>query len=190
MPKPEQSRKPARLQLAFIALLFFGPLVVAAWMYYSGSFTPASRSNHGLLIDPVLPLADAYPAISTIAEGRWLLVYVADSDCNDDCGEALFTLHQSRLMLGNEMYRLNRVFLRGSTGPDTVILDEQDSGLMALRDEGLAQDLMAVLPGDIPPGGFFLIDPLGNLVMYFRPNLDPREMVDDIKHLLKLSRIG
>jgi hypothetical protein len=35
-----------------------------------------------------------------------------------------------------------------------------------------------------------LIDPLGNLVMYFQPDLDPSQMVDDIKRLLKLSRIG
>jgi hypothetical protein len=27
-------------------------------------------------------------------------------------------------------------------------------------------------------------------VMYFRPDLDPADMVDDIKHLLRLSRIG
>ena len=34
------------------------------------------------------------------------------------------------------------------------------------------------------------MDPLGNLVMYFEPETDPRDMVEDIKRLLKLSRIG
>jgi len=34
------------------------------------------------------------------------------------------------------------------------------------------------------------MDPLGNLVMYFVPDVDPSDMVGDIKHLLKLSRIG
>jgi hypothetical protein len=43
---------------------------------------------------------------------------------------------------------------------------------------------------DLPAGGYYLVDPLGNLVMYFRPDLDPSDMVDDIKHLLRLSRIG
>jgi hypothetical protein len=27
-------------------------------------------------------------------------------------------------------------------------------------------------------------------VMYFRPDIDPADTVDDIKHLLRLSRIG
>mgnify|MGYP003626061973 FL=1 len=34
------------------------------------------------------------------------------------------------------------------------------------------------------------MDPLGNLVMYFEPGLDPGKMVEDIKRLLKLSSIG
>jgi hypothetical protein len=34
------------------------------------------------------------------------------------------------------------------------------------------------------------VDPLGNLVMYFPPDLDLRDMVEDIQHLLDLSRIG
>jgi hypothetical protein len=45
-------------------------------------------------------------------------------------------------------------------------------------------------PKEQRPGGCYLIDPLGNLVMYFPPDLDPKEMVGDIKHLLRLSHIG
>ena len=47
---------------------------------------------------------------------------------------------------------------------------------------------MALGPAD--DGGYYLVDPHGNLVMYFGPDIDPRDMVDDIKRLLKLSRIG
>ena len=32
------------------------------------------------------------------------------------------------------------------------------------------------------------MDPLGNLVMYFEPEIDPSDMVEDIKRLLKLSQ--
>ena len=44
--------------------------------------------------------------------------------------------------------------------------------------------------GQLQAGGCYLIDPLGNLVMYFLPGLNPKDMVADIKHLLKLSHIG
>ena len=45
-------------------------------------------------------------------------------------------------------------------------------------------------PDALEAGGYYLIDPHGNLVLYFSPDIDPRDMVDDIKRLLKLSRIG
>jgi hypothetical protein len=97
---------------------------------------------------------------------------------------------QLRLMLGNDMSRVTRVFLQGNSTADRVLFDEDDGGLEVLHNNELARDLWSALPDGTPPGGLFLIDPLGNLVMYFQSTLDPRDMVDDIKHLLKLSRIG
>jgi len=93
-------------------------------------------------------------------------------------------------MLGREMERLQRVFLRGDTAPDTVFIAKEHQGLIMAEDSRLTGLLINKRPADLPAGGYFLIDPLGNLVMYFRPDLDPADMVDDIKHLLRLSRIG
>jgi hypothetical protein len=88
------------------------------------------------------------------------------------------------------MDRLTRVFLHGNTPPDTVFLAEEHAGLVTIEDGGLARLLDNKKPADLPANGYYLIDPLGNLVMYFRADLDPSEMVDDVKRLLKLSRIG
>ena len=93
-------------------------------------------------------------------------------------------------MLGKEMDRLQRVFLHGDTVPDTVFVAEEHEGLITTEDSNLAGLLDNKRPADLPAGGYFLIDPLGNLVMYFQPDIDPADMVDDIKHLLRLSRIG
>ena len=59
-----------------------------------------------------------------------------------------------------------------------------------LQDTATAALLLASAPPALEAGGFFLVDPLGNLVMYFPPGIVPGDMVDDIKRLLKLSRIG
>ncbi len=184
-------RGPARLQLLLIAGLFLGPLILAALMYYGGlDLKPSARSNHGVLLKPVTPLSGRYPELQALSGGQWLLVYSNVNACDDACRDALYTLRQSRLMLGNNMNRLTRLFLHGDTPPDTVFLDEQHAGLRTLNNDSLAKDLGSALPRDITSEGFFLLDPLGNLVMYFRPDLSPHEMVDDIQHLLKLSRIG
>jgi hypothetical protein len=93
-------------------------------------------------------------------------------------------------MLGKEMDRLIRVFLHGESSPDTVFLADEHAGLVAVRDERVSALLKNKKPAELSAGGYFLMDPLGNLVMYFEPTIDPSDMVIDIKRLLKLSRIG
>ena len=93
-------------------------------------------------------------------------------------------------MLGKDMNRVVRVFLHSESAPDTVFIEEQHTGLITTTDKGLGELLERKRPSEIPAGGCYLIDPLGNLVMYFSPELDPKDMVGDIDHLLRLSRIG
>jgi hypothetical protein len=182
-----------RLQLLLVAAVFLGPLLVAAWMYYGGgSVQPQGRTNHGALLEPIVNLAEALPdsAIHAHYQQSWVLLYAHDTICDAACQDALYKLRQSRLMLGKEMDRLTRVFLHGNTPPDTVFLAEEHAGLVTIEEGSLTRLLNNKKPADLPANGYYLVDPLGNLVMYFRPDLDPSEMVDDIKRLLKLSRIG
>ena len=184
---------PGRPQLLLIALAFLGPLLVAAWLYFVGtSLAPQGRSNHGELLEPIINVGEELPGSAVVAlyEGAWLLVYADTGPCGDTCRGMLHTQRQSRLMLGREMDRLTRVFLHGATAPDTVFLAAEHSGLITIADAGFYRLLNNKKPTALPAGGFYLIDPLGNLVMYFEPGVDPYDMVDDIKHLLKLSRIG
>lgn len=189
--QPVQAR--GRLQFLLLAAVFFGPLVVATWLYYGGDdVQPEGRVNHGALLEPIVNIRDAAPDIVLPgdAEGMWLLIFKDADACDDACREGLYTIRQSRLMLGREMDRVQRIFLHGDTPPDTLFLDEEHKGLLALADEPLSELLSNKKPTELDDGGYYLVDPLGNLVLYFAPDIDPGDMVDDIKRLLRLSRIG
>jgi len=182
-----------RLQLALLALVFFGPLLLAAGMYFTGaSFQPTGRTNNGDLLQPVIPIADELPDSSLLDNigGRWLLLYSNNGACEDACTRALYVLRQTRLTLGSDRDRLGRVLLRVASAPDTVIPGENYAGTIILTDDALSEWLQAKKPAAAASGGYFLIDPLGNLVMYFSPEIDPSAMVKDIEHLLEFSRIG
>ena len=182
-----------RLQLVLLAAIFFGPLLFAAWLYFSGQgLQPEGRVNHGALLEPVVAIADVVPesAIFSHNIGHWLLVYSNTGDCDDACRDALYTMRQSRLMLGKEMDRVKRVFLHGDSAPDTVFLADEHQGLISLQDGALAALLDDKRPESLAAGGYFLVDPISNLVLYFPPDIEPSNMVDDVKRLLKLSRIG
>lgn len=182
----------ARFQMLLIASVFFGPLAVATWMYYTGAFVPEDQANHGALLEPIVKVSDVLPDSPIIesGEGVWILIYADNNECFAACQNSLYAIRQSRKMLGKEMDRLIRVFLHGESTPDTVFLAEEHAGLITMRDADLSSLLNNKKPAALADGGYYLMDPLGNLVMYFQPDMDPRDMVEDIKRLLKFSRIG
>ena len=182
-----------QLQLALIAAIFLGPLIFASWLYYGGEeLQPEGRANHGVLLEPIVSLRDELPgsALFGPAENHWRLIYVNTGPCGDECRNGLYTIRQIRLMLGREMERVDRVFLHGEAPLDTLFIEAEHEGLVTLGETSLAEYLPTRLPAETPGNGYYLVDPLGNLVLYFPPGITPRDMVSDIKRLLRLSRIG
>ncbi len=189
-----ETRNPAtRVQLLLVAAVFIGPLLLAVWLYFRGAgLQPAGRANHGALLEPIVDLDEALPDsdIGTLHDGRWLLVYAHAGPCDSACRDGLHAIRQMRLMLGREMDRMTRVFLHGDIAPDTVFIATEHEGLIALQDRELGDLLSTRRPAAEPDGGYYLVDPHGNLVMYFQPTLAPRDIVADLKRLLRLSHIG
>ncbi len=197
MTDRNQAKPRGRTKLLLIAAVFLAPLAAAVWLYVANpELAPAGRTNFGTLLQPIVNLdmesgLYSVPALSTDdTEGRWLLIYTNSEACDDPCRNELYRMRQARLMLGNDMQRVVRVFLHAEIGPDTVWLSEQHAGLITISNERLAAVLTRKRPADAGTGGLFLVDPLGNLVMHFAAGLDPQDMVSDIEHLLELSRIG
>lgn len=180
-----------RVILALIALAFFGPMALAMWMYFSGQDVELG-ANHGTLLEPIVNVYETLPdtALADVSDVPWRLVYKNIDECDQRCREALYTSRQSRTMLGREMDRIVRVFLHGSALPDTLFLQAEHADVIALSDQALADLLAAKTPENLTSGGYYLIDPIGNLVLYFPPGIDPKEMVSDIKRLLRISQIG
>lgn len=183
-----------QLQLALIAAIFLGPLAVATWLYYGGEgLQPEGRANHGILLEPITNLPETLPASALAEPGEekhWRLIYVNTAACDDACRNGLYTIRQIRLMLGREMERVERVFLHGDAPLDTLFLAQEHEGLVTLGETSLAEFLERKLPEGTPGNGYYLVDPLGNLVLYFPPDIKPRDMVSDLKRLLRLSSIG
>jgi hypothetical protein len=189
----DDRKSKGRLQFLLIAAVFLGPLAVAAWLYYSGTaLVPEGRTNSGTLLEPIVRLADELPEspLHSAGDGHWILLYANPGACDEACEYSLYTLRQSRRMLGEDMDRLVRVFLHGDSPPDTLFLADEHEGLVFFQDARLEALLDSKRPAELNDLGYFLVDPLGNLVMYFEPDIDPAVMIGDIEHLLELSRIG
>ena len=88
----------ARVQMLLIASVFFGPLAVATWMYYSGALQPEGRTNHGALLEPIVSVRVELPdsEIGELGDGVWLLIYSNDGECTETLRAMLSILFANR----------------------------------------------------------------------------------------------
>ncbi len=185
-----------RWQLVAMALLFIGPLAVAWTLYLGGLWRPGAGANNGDLIEPVVtlprtpqPLLDGGSTEGGYLYGRWSLVHWVDQPCDDTCRDTLYKTRQVRLALGREVERIDRVAF--VTATDSGDLGPGADALLAVRLAGPAGE---EITGALSAGGgskrIFLVDPLGNLILSYPRDVDPADIRDDLKKLLRVSRIG
>ena len=193
----QDSRARGRRTLLIVAAVFLLPVVVAFTLYYGKLWRPANSSSKGELIDPARPLtvaglrhADGSPAGADVLAGKWTLIYIGDGQCDESCRTALMFGRQSRLALNNEMTRVQRMLLATGNCCDNEYIQREQPGLIAL--DASAPDAAAFLaqfPGE-RANTLFIADPLGNLMMRHDASHTTKDLLSDLKKLLKLSHIG
>jgi hypothetical protein len=199
-----------------VALMFFTPLALAFYLYYGKFWHPGARVNAGELIQPARPLpslalplaaeaavspgagaaAGAPPAGETnpqFLKGKWTLLYIQHGRCDDECRKHLYDTRQVRLALDREMPRVQRVFIGDGDCCELAELKAAHPDLIAVRASAADEPLLALLPvreGAVNSHRIYLIDPLGNAMMFYAPSVSSKGMLEDMKRLLRLSSIG
>ena len=182
-----------------IALTAVVPFALA-WYYANHPELIDRTSNYGSLILPTRQLSHDQLMAAPLGpvndmeqiKGRWLLLQVVPGLCTPVCVETLHKTHQSWLMLNKEMPRVQRILL---VSPETRSREVPEIAKDdALVTSGLTPEVLQALTSAIgkpaEEGVVVLIDPLGNLVLWYDTGFDPYKMVKDLKHLLKASQIG
>ncbi|MBW4935097.1 hypothetical protein KZO34_10555 [Marinobacter sp. F4206] len=199
-PSRDQIRRGRRTALLLFAI-GFGPMIFATVMFYTGWLNPAGHTNNGTLIQPVVPvqtlnletasgepLADRFGADK--AEPEWMLMVVAGG-CGSECEELLYLARQVNIALGKNANRVSRAAVLGSVPEDLAGRWQDEYSLM---------ERLTPAPGTSPdwPAGInpesesriLLVDPFGNLMMHYGAENTGKQMLEDLKHLLKISQIG
>jgi hypothetical protein len=204
---PRDVGRGQRLKLIGLALLFFGPLGLAFYLYYGPiGWRPPGHVNHGDLIDPPRPLPELRLPIESAAatksltapdflKHKWTLLYLGPGDCPERCRAELFKTRQVRISLNRDMDRVRRIFIAQGACCDFAYLGAEQRDLLVLSATEDAAPLLRLLPAADAASGFapdrvYLVDPLGNLMMSYKPDAPPRGMLEDLKRLLGLSHVG
>ncbi len=199
-------QRKSRIRIIAVFSIFLLPLLLAfVWLQIvKNESTDFTSSSNGELIEPAVHLDVFGLSEQGIDElfdnaslrGVWTLLYFSHGPCEASCQQNLYHMRQIRLSLNQNMDRLQRVIAAASNRQIPEELLRQHVGLRVVSGvpEALAMLENQVRKAEslLPPkvDSIYMIDPLGNLMMRFAADLNPKSILKDIKHLLKVSRIG
>ncbi|HTN30008.1 MAG TPA: hypothetical protein VL178_04130 [Pseudomonas sp.] len=174
-----------RLQLLLILLVVIGPILLATAMYQWRFWVPEGRTFHGQLQGGGQTLADL--GVTGSAAAGWRLLVTDANGCAAECRELVYLARQIHIGLGREASRASHALaLSGALDADYAAQLEREYPqlkrlpLEAARYAGFGQKAARL----------WIVDPLGNLVLGYPGGVSGKAVLEDLRHLLKLSRLG
>lgn len=198
MNKPFKNNRNIILILFAITII---PFLIAGYLaQHPEWFQPST--NRGELIQPVITTErnevegwDTF-SVENIKElnGRWVLLnIVSKKPCERDCLDAIHKSRQLRLMMNKDLTRIRRavVFLADIDPENLASIWKEDERILRLKAKPELAKTLRMLIQEAPGNDWLiLMDPLGNLMMKYRPGFDPYDVKKDLAKLLRISQIG
>ncbi|MGZ0714591.1 hypothetical protein [Pseudomonas palleroniana] len=179
-------RRKGRWQLMLILMMVIGPMVLATFMYKLQFWVPDSRSYHGEMIGNGQTRADIGVQAQ---EERWQLLVTAPATCAAECQQLVYLARQLQISLGRDASRASHAL--ASAHPVSA---EYEAKLKAEYPQlqRYALDLSTFTKDAAAPGDaqLWIVDPHGNLVLRYDAKVKGKELLNDLRLLLKLSNIG
>ena len=180
-PNPEVTARNRRMLLAMFAIAFL-TLGGSYLLFYSAQEGGVwSTTNHGEFVDPPLTVAElglkGRDGQLLTEGGTWWLWVVSESDCLGECATAVHQLRRLHILLNRDTDRVQRGLLT-APGLTPALLSEYPGA------QHFTGDLSALREG------IYIVDPIGNLVLYYPLSDAGKPVLTDLKKLLKLSQIG
>lgn len=188
--EPGKVRSSNRVMLVAIFVLFFGAMVVAGLLRFSG-WRPHGMKNKGEMLQPYGDLRGYSPTLLNGGAYRWSesprtwRIVVAPAGCDGarraECGELIHQLDTVWQLMGKDADRVHVLWV--GAAPSGVAMPHEVHGVRA----------DAVLPARLPRsaavGGdaAWLVDPNGFVVLRYAPGFDPGDLRTDLSRLLKVN---
>ena len=154
-------------------------------------------SNRGVLINP--PLAISTLELRTERAGamdygalepKWTLMVASTGHCGDRCRQSLYLTRQVRIALGRDQPRVRRVLVVGAEIIEPGLRDwlqREHEDLLVLHGTPAAIRQMDTAAEGVEQPAYFIADPQGWMMMAYRQKQSPKDLMADMKFLLKNS---
>jgi hypothetical protein len=184
--------------LLITALVFAAPLLLAILLFIKPDLVQLGAKNNGILITPARPLDAISLSVAgqemdkSLLEGKWTWASFLEGPCDPACAEQLYKSRQVRLALGKDMDKGQRLLVQVGTASELEpqLLEAHPDLIIANAEEGAAWLTQFHLDGNsVDTANIYLVDPLGNLMMYYPPEIEGPKILKDIQRLVRVSWI-
>jgi len=185
MPEHSKPSRRGRLQLILILLVVLGPMILATSMYKLQFWVPDGRSYHGEMIGN----GESRTDIGVDAQdARWQLLVSAPAACAEDCQQLVYLARQIQIGLGRDAGRASHALAAAQALPGDYQdrLEREYPQLQRYPLDAQRYGRKVSAPGP----QLWIVDPHGNLVLRYDAKVNGKQVLDDLRHLLKLSNIG
>jgi hypothetical protein len=184
--RPTKHRRKGRLQLIMVLLVAIGPIILATSMYKFQFWVPDNRSFHGELIGTGETRAELGVQSD---EKRWQLLVTVPNDCDADCQQLVYLARQIQIGLGRDASRASHAITTAQP-----LSAEYDARLLREYPQLQRYPLDLKRYRQTAPGvelpQLWIVDPHGNLVLRYGAEVNGKDLLNDLRQLLKLSNIG
>ncbi len=165
-----------RIQMIGIMMVGFVTLGASYLVFYfaqgSGGW---GTTNNGEFVQPPLSTQQLGWQVDGGDTRNWWLWMLAD-DCDAACQGTVKNMRALHILLNREADRVRRGFTGAAAG-DWIEAYPKMARISVADRASLKQ-------------GVYIIDPNGNLVFFYPLDTEPKPVLEDLKKLLKVSRIG
>ena len=191
-PQNPDAHKRNRTMLIALFVMFFGSMLVAGLLRFSG-WQPQGMKNHGELLQPPADLREAQLLANDGSPYRWQpearlwrIAVAPPADCGQECARVARDIDKVWQLFGKDADRVHVLWLcptATACSPPAGV-----SSAPALRVLQADPSTRAVLPGVDDPRGVsvYVIDPNGFVILRYPPGFDLGGLRTDLARLLKL----
>lgn len=202
--KPTKNTAP--LQLLLMVAIVLGTIVAGFLMFPDTQqerdelLSELGTTNQGTFLIPPRPLdglglesADGEPWRVAEHERKWRLVIPGGAGCRDQCREMVYRTRQVHKLLGRDTGRLERLYLSldDSLEDETSAYFEKEHPYLdvvyADRSAFATWAENTNLGWQAGTIRALLVDPRGDAMMFYTPEHEGNQILEDLKHLLKYS---
>ncbi len=173
----------SKTPLLIILLTPLGVALLASGLYFFSENwgIQGGKTNEGRLVDKAVAITEVSSQART-GEGRWRIVLVNPDACTMPCLAVADRINSIKQLLGKDSQRLE---LLVHTNPPPIHRDLAHWSAIDLDTAKLGQLLPTKLTHYT-----LLVDPMHKIVLLYTFEQAGSELLNDLKRLLQLSRIG